>query len=65
MGNEYTLIDLVPEGISTLKIGFQIVARYYYRKLNADQAVGIKVDSRETKELLKSKLKEYLQSLHT
>ena len=65
MGNEYTLRDLVPEGISTLKIGFQIVARYYYRKLSADQVVGRKVDSKETKELLKSKLKEYLQSLHT
>ena len=63
MGNEYTLNDLFFEGISTIKIGFQIVARYFYRKIKANQAMGRKVDSRETKEILQSKLEEYVQSL--
>lgn len=64
MGNEFTLKDLSPQGISTLKIGYQILARYFYSKLDANQAVGRKIDSRETKLLIKSKLKDYLLFLN-
>jgi hypothetical protein len=63
MGNEQALEGLETENISTLKIGCQIVAKYYYKKLARTQVEGKKIDSRETTLLIKSKIREYLQSL--
>jgi hypothetical protein len=64
MGNEYTLGNLECLGISKLKIGYQIVARYFYCRLEADHRVeGRDIDSRETTLHLKTILEEYFQSL--
>lgn len=64
MCNEYELDDLRSKGISTLKIGYQILAKFFYYRLGADQLEGRKIDSRETRLLIKSKLLEYIQSLN-
>jgi hypothetical protein len=63
MANEQALEGLEIENISMLKIGCQVVAKYYYRKLARTQVEGKQIDSRETTLLIKSKIREYLQSL--
>ena len=61
MGNEGILECLGQEGITTIKIGFQILAEYFYRKLEPHQIKGRRIDSRETRLLIASKLVEYIQ----
>jgi len=66
MNNEYTLDGLGSKGISTLRIGYQIFARYFYPRLKAVHKLnGREIDSRETTLHLKQRLKEHLQALHT
>jgi len=60
--NESFLEDLRSYRISLLKIGYQILPRHFYEfYLKRNQVESRRVDSREIKEDLKSKIAEYLQ----
>lgn len=62
--NESYLRDLSDLGISSLKIGFQVLPRFFYEHWALNKQVEQRrIDSRETKELIKSKILEYLLSL--
>jgi len=61
MGNEYYLDDLEQMGISTLKLGYQILPKVFYRHFEyRKQVIDRRIDSRETTLHIKSKLIEYL-----
>ncbi|MDI6904606.1 MAG: hypothetical protein QMD13_03830 [Candidatus Bathyarchaeia archaeon] len=61
--NESILEDLSSYEVSLLKIGYQILPWYFYEFfLEKDQIESRRVDSRETKEDIKSKIIEYLKS---
>ena len=61
MGNEYILEDLAANCIATVKVGYQILAKYYFYQWDEKKRYGRKVDSRETNALLKLKLTQYLE----
>jgi hypothetical protein len=61
--NEYTLRDLQNHGISLIKIGYQLLPKDFYNfYAKKNQTESRKIDSKETKENIKSKIIEYLQS---
>jgi len=61
--NESILEDLSSYEVSLLKIGYQILPWYFYEFfLEKDQIKSRRVDSTETKEDIKSKIIEHLQS---
>jgi len=61
--NESILEDLTSYEIATLKIGYQIQPKYFYEFYSERDQVNLRrVDSRETKQDIKSKLVEYLHS---
>ena len=64
MGNEKNLAELRLLGISTLKIGYQILPKQFYWHFEAkNQVEGRKIDSRETTAHIKARVLEYLQLL--
>ena len=64
MGNENNLNELGLYNISIIKIGYQILPKFFYSYFEAkNQLEGRKIDSRETTLQIKSIISEYLQSL--
>ena len=61
--NKDALENFSEHGISLLKIEYQLLPKYFYNFFKAkDKIVSRRIDSRETKEDIKSKIIEYLQS---
>jgi hypothetical protein len=64
MARENMIDDLGIYGISILKLGDQILPKFFYHFFERkDQVINRKIDSRETSLHIKLELKEYLQSL--
>ncbi len=64
MENEYALEDLEMMGITTLRIGNQILPRLFYNHyLARNQVKGRIIDSRTSTTLLKNRLTEHMQTL--
>ena len=63
--NEVTLADLPSYGIDLIKLDNQILPRYFYDfYAHKNQIVSRRIDSRETRQDIMSKLLEYLQSIN-
>lgn len=61
--NEYTLEDLQNHGIVLVRIGYQLLPKEFYKfYAKKNQTESRKIDSRETKEDIRSKITRYLQS---
>lgn len=61
--NENKLEDFPDYGISFIKIDYQLLPKYFYNfYASKNQTESRKIDSRETKKDIKSKIIQYLQS---
>jgi hypothetical protein len=62
MKNEDLLRDFGLQGISLLKIGYQVLTEHYYERLaRKDLVKARRVDSEETRQDIKSKLLDFLR----
>jgi hypothetical protein len=60
--NEDILADLSNQGIHTLKIGYQLLPRFFYEYFaSKNQVEHRKIDSRETKQELRMLISKYLE----
>ena len=66
MGNEYVIKDLGNRGISTLKIGYQLLPELFYLSFEQrDRVFNRRIDSKETIVDLKNKLSEIMEFINT